>query len=353
MLQANKQEMTTIDKTLLTARLFEGFWDRWIVHGVEKDDLAKIRSSFLTKEQWVNGWQELAIQKFIEAEGLKQLNKKNEAENKFRIAGLYYQLIHWLIPKDNKEKIQWLNESLVAFHQADQTSGIATRYDLIEIENNICFGRIRIPMSPMGVVIIINPLDSTKEELFTYEMDFISDGFITVSFDGPGQGQTYTYLGFKGTRERWRQFIDSLIDYSKVQFPDLPLYLFGTSSGAAWALYGSCNPKVTKVVAVSPAFMNEEIKLPDYFIERTRFVLEEDNVLPEIENLPYRNPVLLVHGKKDVMLSDETIYSLFNKLPVEKIFLEYEEEGHCCNYKLPEIRKISTEWFQGKKEAIL
>jgi predicted esterase len=343
-----QRENSTIDKTLVTARLMDGFWERWFAHGVEKTDLMNIRSSLTTKEHWISKWEELANEKFSEAAELQHKELNKEAEMKYCTAGLYYQLVQWLIPENSAEKLHWLHVSLTAFEKADQVSKIETKYERINMENHTCFGRVRIPSNPKGIVAILNPLDSTKEELFTYEMDFVNKGFITISFDGPGQGLTYTSQGLKATARRWEQFVDKIIDYSCTHLPRLPIHLFGTSSGAAWAIYGSCNPKVSKVVAVSPAFVNETFRLPDYFIERTHYVLEkeESHMLPSFEGLHYRNPILLVHGKKDVMISDQAIYNLYDKLPYGKYFLEYENEGHCCNNKLPEIRQYAMEWFE-------
>jgi len=341
-----KPSMSTIEKTLLTANLFDGFWDRWIVHGVEKEDLVTIRSTISTKKEWIYSWESLANQKVLEARELVENKRVREAELKYRTAGLYYQLLQWLLPEANDEKIYWLNLSMRNFHEADRLSSRKTTYDMLHIDDELYFGRIRVPANPKGVVLIINPLDSAKEELFSYELDFLEKGFVTVSFDGPGQGQTYAYMGIKGTKNRYEKFIDSIIDYAVQHFSNLPVYLFGTSSGAAWALYGSCNPHVKKVVAVSPAFPSRKITLPDYFMERTIYVLEELNALPDFDSLDFNKPVLLVHGKQDVMVSDEEIHQLYQRLPKgERFYLEYEDEGHCCNYKLPEIRQYATLWF--------
>jgi hypothetical protein len=346
LVDSKKNQLSTIDKTLLTANLMGGFWDRWIVHGVDKDDINLIRKQYMTKERWNLVWQELAYQKYSEAEKLSRKNLIEEAELKYREAGLYYQLIYWLIPERNNEKLEWLNQSLIAFQHADQQSLVKTEYVQLYVDHQACFGRVRIPKSPKAVIIIINPLDSTKEELFSYENDFVENDIVVISFDGPGQGQTYTNQGLRGSRKRWETFIDSVIDYACTHFSKLSIHLFGTSSGAAWALYGSCNQKVSKVVAISPAFNTGKIKLPDYFMERTQYVLKEENVLPDYEKLAYQAPIMLVHGKQDVMVSDEDIHSLYTKLPNGKCYLEYEEEGHCCNYKLPEIRKLAMEWLE-------
>lgn len=341
----------TIEKTLLTANLFDGFWDRWIVHGVRKGDLSSLRKTYLSKELWVEGWKKLAEDRMSEAETLKQKGLTKEAEMAYRTSALYYQLIQWLIPSYGGEKLEWLDRSLEVVKQADLLSEIETKYLQLVVEKECYFGRMRIPINPRGIIIIINPLDSTKEELFTYEMDFVVKDYITISFDGPGQGQSYTWLGAKGTMKLWQQFVDGVIEYAHFLFPDKNIYLFGTSSGAAWAIYGSCHSLVSKVVAVSPPFRTNDIQMADYFTERAQFVLEED-IIPLYQNLPMKSPVLLVHGKKDVMVKDESIYQLLHLLPEGKVYLEYPEEGHCCNYKLPEIRQKAISWFEGERGKI-
>ncbi|TKC15518.1 alpha/beta hydrolase [Robertmurraya kyonggiensis] len=339
--------MSTMDKTLLTASLFEGFWDRWIVHGVSYHDLAKLRHSIIAKERWFKTWGELAEEKYTMAESIKKVGFVEQAESVYRIAALYYQLNQWLIPEHGGEKLDWLMKSLLVVKKADQLSDIKTEYVELLIDENSYYGRVRIPNNPEGVIIIINPIDSTKEELFSYEMDFVEKNYVVVSFDGPGQGETFTRHGLKATRLRWERFVDMMIEYASNTFPAHDIFLFGTSSGAAWAIYGSGNEKVSKAVAVSPAFRNEEIQMPDYFMERL-FAVSDETIIPDYPQIKLQKPVLLVHGKKDVMVKDEDIYGLFENLPSGKILLEYEDEGHCCNYKLPEIRTKAIEWFQGK-----
>ncbi|MEQ2528354.1 alpha/beta hydrolase [Bacillaceae bacterium CLA-AA-H227] len=341
------KHMTTIDKTLLTASLFEGFWDRWIVHGVSYHDLSKLRHSMITKEHWYKTWRELAEEKYMTAESLEKVGLLQQAESVYRTAALYYQLNQWLLPEHGGEKLDWLMKSLLVVKKADQLTNIKTEYVELLIDEHRYYGRVRIPNNPEGVILIINPIDSTKEELFSYEMDFVEKNYVVVSMDGPGQGETYTRHGLKATSLRWERFVDMIIEYASNTFPNHDIFLFGTSSGAAWTIYGSSNVKVSKAVAVSPAFKNDKLQMPDYFVERMSAVAE-DNIISNYKEMILQRPVLLVHGKKDVMVKDEDIYSLFEILPSGKILLEYEDEGHCCNYKLPEIRTKAIEWFQGK-----
>ncbi|MDB5053302.1 MAG: hypothetical protein JWM44_1352 [Bacilli bacterium] len=342
---------SVIARTLKTSILFDSFWERWLVHGIEQNDLDRIRNSFTSIENWTEGW--LSVAKRIESSAVQMKEQQlwREAEYMYRVASLCYNLIHWIHPDRNSEKMNWYKECIRAFQYADSVSPIETRYVHFEVENHACSGRIRVPSHPVGCIIIVNPIDSTKEELFKYEMDFNCNGFVTVSFDGPGQGETYTLNGLRGTKNRWEYFMDRLIAFAASEFSDLPIHLFGTSLGASWAIYGSCHPQITKTAAVSPAVEFERLHLPAYFLERMDLsctLVPEKRAMPDFKSLQYRSPVLVFHGKKDQMVLSPDMYRLYERLPAGKRLVEYDEEGHCCNNRLDEIRQRALRWFKLK-----
>jgi predicted esterase len=341
----------TINRTLKTAKLFDAFWERWLVHGVDIRDLNSVRMELQSVEQWYHSWELLAEKKEQKARKLQIKGLFKEAEYVYRQSALYYNLNYWIDPQQTLTKQLWYNKCLQITRMADSLSKIETLYKTIQIDDSQCAGRIRIPNNPKGTILIINPIDSSKEELFKYEMEFVSEGFITVSFDGPGQGETFIQNKVIGTRKKWEQFINRLIEFTNESFPGFPIYLFGTSLGASWVLYGSSHKKVTKAVAVSPAVELEIMNMPTYFMERIDCSCNLDTIgipIPNYKNLKYNAPVLLVHGNQDMMVSTSEMYKLYQKIPVEKFLLQYEDEGHCCNNKLGEIRKLSLSWFTGK-----
>ncbi|MFD1676607.1 alpha/beta hydrolase [Alicyclobacillus fodiniaquatilis] len=335
-----------IDKSIRTALLIDGFWERWLVHGVDANELSDIRPRLTDLEAWVGNWSRMAEQKISLAEELRRGKSFEEAELAYRTAALFYNLGQWIFPERCGQKERLFALSRQAFQQADDLSAVETRYVSIQVDNNTCLGRVRVPQSPKGCVIIINPIDSSKEELFVYERDFLNAHFVTVSFDGPGQGETYVMNGLKATVENWRQFVDALIEYTLEQFPRLPVFIFGTSFGASWVVYASCHPNVAKAVAVSPAFDRQQMSMPDYFNVRMDCIHGDDkDPFPDFEQLRYRNPVFLFHGGRDRMVKRSDIYHLYDILPAGKRLIEYEDEMHCCNYKLREIREIAIQWY--------
>lgn len=338
----------TINRTLRTAQLIDLFWQRWLVHGIDSVDLTLVKPQIKTINGWLQSWERIAEEKISYASHIEEHGLNKEAEYMYRLGALYYNLNYWIYPEASLEKQHWYKKCLRYMYLADSLSEHYIKYDSIKVNGVSCSGRIRIPLNPKGCIVIINPIDSSKEELFKYEMEFLENGFATVSFDGPGQGETYTVNGLIGSGASWENFIMTLIAYVKIQFPQLLIYLFGTSLGATWALLGSSHPEVKKVVAVSPAVELNKMNMPNYFIERMNITCNlgpHQKTIPDFRTINYQCPILIFHGNKDVMVPDEQMYELFKKVSHEKKLIEYEEEGHCCNNKLDEIRNISMRWF--------
>ncbi|MFB5087019.1 alpha/beta hydrolase [Psychrobacillus sp. PGGUH221] len=345
MLKTNLNQEMTIQKTIMTARLFDGFWERWIAHGIDLEDINKGKNQFFEIDDWINYFQQCAFS----YENKALLSRANyqfiQAEQYYRKAGLYYNLMQWIYPNRCEEKIGFYKQSIEFFKKADYISDVHTKIVKVSVEGHYCVGRVRIPTYYKGCMLIINPIDSSKEELYTYEEHFLKLGFITISFDGPGQGESFILNNVIATNNLWHLFLNEIINYAHLSFPNLEISLFGTSSGAAWAIHGSKHPLVFKSIAVSPPIANKA-SIPGYFEERLEYVTEKPtNILPNLIEVTECKSVLLFHGNKDVMVTDDDIYKLFISLPEPKHLVEYAEEGHCCNNKLHEVREISKKWL--------
>jgi hypothetical protein len=343
-----KKGEETIIRTLKTAKLIDGFWERWLVHGLDLADLNHARPKLTNLEQWEQAWESLTKIKVIEANQLAQCGCVHEAERLYRQIGLYFYLNYWIVPWFSKKKKDWYDLCLTFMQEADLLSKIHTLHRTVWIDHFQCFGRVRKTDIPIGCIIIINPIDSSKEELYKYEMDFVDAGFNTISFDGPGQGETFLRNQVFGTRRNWEKFINQVIEYSCDLFPDIPKYLFGTSLGASWTLYGCSHKKIQKAVVVSPAVELYKMNVPSYFMGRMEcsfYVEEPEMPIPNFHEINYQSSVLLFHGKKDGMIPSRDMYQLYQQISTEKQLIEYDDEGHCCNNKLEQIRKRAIQWF--------
>ncbi len=340
----------TIQKTLVTAALQEGFWDRWIAHGIEKKIIEENRTKLVTLAGWIEVFENQAKNCTLLAEEMIKNTQLIKAEKYYRLSGLYFNLIQWIFPEPSEEKSYWYDQCLLSFQQADKISSDKIINHILHIREKRFVGRIRIPQhSAIGVIVIINPIDSSKEELYTYEEDFADANFVVISFDGPGQGETLLKNKHKADKSTWSSFLKGIIEYAAYQFPSLPISLFGTSSGGAWAIEGGKHPLVSKIITVSPA-PRHDIKMPDFFKERMSNMLEnfENGFLPELTELQMVSNVLFFHGEQDVMVNGDDLFNLYNQISDEKRFITYHDEGHCCNFKLVEVRERTIKWLKGE-----
>jgi 2,6-dihydroxypseudooxynicotine hydrolase len=80
-------------------------------------------------------------------------------------------------------------------------------------------GYLRLPVGVSGppCVVIIAGMDSRKEEFRAFEDNFLARGMGTVSYDAPGQGETWQYAKMRFDDERAvTAIIDHLVAHSSV-----------------------------------------------------------------------------------------------------------------------------------------
>jgi predicted alpha/beta-fold hydrolase len=341
----------TLKKTILASAMNVGFWERWITHGINENYILQNRTRMTSLEKWTDVLQVKALEHTQLAEDFEGVGAFAEAELNYRTAGLYYDLIHWVYPVPEGDKIEWYKKCLEQFRLADSVTPDLISYHTLVADGKKHEGRVRVPQTaPHGVVVISTPIDGAKEEMFTYELDFVRAGFVVVNFDGTGQGETLLMHGHRATPTTWYKYVRELVEFTHNLFPNLPINFFGTSSGGSWAIEASRHPLVAKTAVVSPApkIVIDE-NLPDYFQERLHNILEDfyTGSLPSVEDVTDISNIIVFHGAKDLMISGDELFAFYTRFSPEKRYIVYEEEGHCCNFALPEIRQRVSNWFKG------
>ncbi|HWL22644.1 MAG TPA: alpha/beta hydrolase [Ureibacillus sp.] len=349
------RKMTTdviIEKTIFASVMDNGFWHRWMVHGIDDDFILNSKSKMITLNGWIEALSNRALEHLNLATRLRESSDLRTAEFHYRKAGIYYNLVQWVFPEPSGSRTKWYKLCMEQFRLADSISEDKISHYTITIRDKNYGGRVRVPKGKLsGVVILVIPTDSTKEEFYLYEKDFAREGFAVISFDGAGQGETLLIHGHKADIESWDQFTKGIIDFASANFPGLPINLFGTSSGGCWAIEASRSSLVSKTAVVSPPpkFISN-IRLPDYFRERMSNMLVDfdKGCLPVFDNVEEIGNILMFHGGKDLFVNEAELIELYKRFAPEKRFITYEEEGHCCNFKLREIRLRASEWFRGE-----
>jgi dienelactone hydrolase len=164
---------------------------RFTVNGVAPSDFDDVVSSLESWDDWCRAWSERAA--VHEALGREALDKKqfiSAAEHLSR-AAVTYHFAKYLF-------VQEMQQLRAAHAKAVDCLNLALPYldppgerVLIPYQGKHLAGTFRRPKGDKRppIVIMTMGLDSTKEELLTFETTFLSRGMAILAFDGPGQGE--------------------------------------------------------------------------------------------------------------------------------------------------------------------
>lgn len=165
---------------------------RYTVNGVNASDFMDVTHSIENWDDWCKAWSaRAAIHEELGRVALAAAQHVSAAEHLCR-AAVTYHFGKYLFVKD-------MEQHRVAHKKAVECHTLALPYMdppgervLIPYESTKLAGVLRKPRNttgPVPVVLMTMGLDSTKEELMTFETTFLDRGMATLAFDGPGQGE--------------------------------------------------------------------------------------------------------------------------------------------------------------------
>jgi 2,6-dihydroxypseudooxynicotine hydrolase len=200
-------------------------------------------------------------------------------------------------------------------------------------------------------------LDSSKEELFAIEEDFLRRGLATLTIDGPGQSENSVHFAI---RPNWETVITPLLD--ELAGGDLGVNLdrvglMGISMGAIYGPRAAAyEPRLRAVVGLAGPYnlgdcwdaLNPLTKGGYIFYtksadeaeaKRKAYALNLEGVLGRVTQ-----PLLVIHGARD---------RLFPPAQAERIAREagnatlvmYPDGNHVCNNIAYKYRPLMADWL--------
>lgn len=178
------------DRRILSAK--EHWAGRMVTNGVPLADFLDVTTNVNAWKDWCKTWTKKGdLHQKLGNEAISG-NKTISAAEHYRTAAVCYHFGRFLFvdfPEEMRaahvKSVQCYNKALPFLNPS------GTRLS-IPYDGKLLYGNLRVPKSKFSkppVVILILGLDSTKEEMFTYESVFLERGIATFSFDGPGQGE--------------------------------------------------------------------------------------------------------------------------------------------------------------------
>jgi 2,6-dihydroxypseudooxynicotine hydrolase len=207
------------------------------------------------------------------------------------------------------------------------------------------------------LVLVVPGLDSSKEELFAIEEEFLRRGLATLTMDGPGQSENSVHFAI---RPNWETVITPLLDELERDALGVDLDrvgVMGISMGGIYGLRAAAHePRVRAVVELAGPYnlgecwdaLNPLTRGGYVFYtkssdeEEARRKAQELNLEGVLEGI--RQPVLVIHGAKDRLFPPAQAERIAREAPNAELVM-YPDGNHVCNNISYKYRPLMADWL--------
>jgi 2,6-dihydroxypseudooxynicotine hydrolase len=206
-------------------------------------------------------------------------------------------------------------------------------------------------------VLIVPGLDSSKEEMFSIEDEFLRRGMATLSIDGPGQSENSVEFAI---RPNWETVITPVLDHLANIGLDATFGLIGLMGISMGAIYGpraaAHEPRLSAVVGLAGPYNLGECWDALNPLTRGGYVFytksaNEDEARDKAYGLNLEGildkvtqPLLVIHGARDRLFPPAQAERIAREAP-NATLLMYPDGNHVCNNIAYKYRPVMADWM--------
>ena len=332
---------------------------RFVANGVPLTDFEEVTAGIERWDEWCAAWSaRAALHEGIGRAALAEGCNLSAAQH-LTTAGVCYHFAKFVFVRDVAQMKAAHMKAVECRKLALPHLRPAGEYVRIPFEGKSLAAILRRPdgAARAPVVVMCMGLDSAKEEMDSYEALFLARGLATLTFDGPGQGESEYDIPIRGEYET---AVKAVIDWVE-QRPDLDaakVGLWGVSLGGYFAPRAAAfETRVKACIGLSGPYDWAAIwpQLPELTRETFRIRSHSASVDAALKvgrtltlegvagNI--RCPLYLVAGKLDriVPWQDAERVAREAKGPVELVMID--DGNHVANNRVYKYRTQSADWM--------
>jgi dipeptidyl aminopeptidase/acylaminoacyl peptidase len=332
---------------------------RFVSNGVPLTDFEEVTAGVNRWEDWCSAWCARAAQH--EASGRQALDDgfMLSAAQHLTTAAVCYHFSKFVFVVDLAQMRAAHMKAVECRKLALPHLRPAGEYVRIPFEGKSFAGILRRPagVARPPIVVMCMGLDSAKEEMESYESLFLARGLATLSFDGPGQGESEYDFPIRGDYEVAVKAVIDWLETRKDIDPD-KIGLWGVSLGGYYAPRAAAFEKRVKAcIGLSgPYNFGENWNiLPELTRETFRVrskCATQDAARRHALTLSMHGvarlikcPLFLVAGKQDRLVPWQDAERVAKEAagPVELLLIE--DGNHVANNRVYKYRMQSADWM--------
>ena len=334
---------------------------RLIGSGVDYNDAMAVIANMKEVADWSRGW-EAAGERHLKRgdEALTAGNELTAGEAYFRAAISFHTGQSGNV-ENATEKLRVQTRQREAYlkampHLQPPTERIEIPFEEIEFPGNL-----RQPANagkgPVPCVLLNAGADSTKEEFFTLENEFLKRGLATCAFDGPGQGMTWQQMKL---RPDFEAPVGAVLDILEKR-PELDAKRFGiwgrSMGGYAGPRVTAHDKRIKACIALGGYFDMASFwdTSSDVLLDILQFAFGADDrtqaremarrftLSGSAENIEC--PVLVVHSDGDDICPLSEAERTAATIGDNAELLVFEGGNHCCDNMPAVVRPLMADWM--------
>ena len=335
---------------------------RFVANGIDVNDFDDTVVKTTEWKDWGPNWK--AVGEMHEALGLEA-----EAHGRTLSATQAYQRAAWSY---HLGKFLWFEDLHLHAELRDRAVSVyrralphlAPRAERLEIpfEGRIVPANLRRPagLGRPPLVLLVPGLDSSKEELYAIEQDFLGRGMATLTIDGPGQSENAVHFAI---RPNWETVITPVLDHLDQLQPGVDLGRIGLMGISMGAIYGpraaAHEKRLRAVVGLAGPYnlgecwdgLNPLTKGGYIFYtksedegeaKRKAFTFNLEGVLGRVTQ-----PLLVIHGARDRLFPPAQAERIAREAPAATLVM-YPDGNHVCNNIAYKYRPLMADWMKDR-----
>lgn len=343
---------------------------RFVANDIDPLDVERTMAGVTSWDSWADAWEATADGYITRADAATSAGHHITAAAFRRRAALILQFAQFVLNDDPDRRRALHARQVDQFRRAaPDLDPPALPYRLTTDDGAEVHGYVRRPERAHGVVLLLPGLESTKEQFSTFEPYLLERGLVTVSVEGPGQGEAHAshpflldpYLRAYAAVRHWVDGPGGV--------PGLPVGVLGTSFGGFLALRcavaddvvpGLTQPAAVVAIAgphtLTPLGDLQPI-LQEGFVHLSGAadVAEADRLLADVTLTGHLTrltaPTLIVHGDADRVIpvshGDRIAAELGDRADYDRVV----GGSHSCNNHHTTVRPRVGDWLADRLAA--
>lgn len=332
---------------------------RFVANGIDINDFENVLARTVEWADWAPNWEAMGRVHEEIGDEAERFGRTASAAMAYQRAAWCYHLGKFLWFEDPALHASLRDRAVAVYRRAlPRLEPPAERLE-IPFEGHVIPGHLRRPRGTARppLVLIVPGLDSSKEEMFSIEDEFLRRGLATLSIDGPGQSENSVDFAI---RPNWETVITPLLDHLAAIGLDSSFGWIGLMGISMGAIYGpraaAHEPRLHAVVGLAGPYnlgdcwdaLNPLTR--GGYVFYTKSANEEEarekaygltlhGVLEQV-----MQPLLVIHGARDRLFPPEQAERIAREAPNATLVM-YPDGNHVCNNIAYKYRPLMADWM--------